>query len=199
MGRSASVMNVVSAFMGKSASDSSKSKQLSMGREVEKEHKDVFDLLNAAFEAAGVKMPVTEDAFYEMIAKVHLKEMGDYYTKLKKMESGSQKHAMDFSSIGPLLKTDKPLDQRETARAVRLAISAEQDAVHLYELIADSCENADVKELLQDIADEEKVHAGELQQLLSILDLKDEKLLEEGREEAEDVLGENHSEKADPQ
>jgi ferritin-like protein len=159
-----------------------------MGKEVEKEHKDIFDLFNKAFEDAGVKMPVTEDQFYEMVAQAHLREFKDYYTRLKKMESGAEKQAMDFSSIGSLLKTDKPLDQRETARAIRLAISAEQDAVHLYELIIDSCENADVKELLGDIADEEKVHAGELQQLLSVLDLKDEKLLDEGRAEAKKII-----------
>jgi hypothetical protein len=180
---------VVRSFLQRQSADAGHGKQLSMGREVEKEHKDIFDLLNKAFEDAGAKMPVTEDQFYEMVAAAHLREIADYYTRLKKMESGADKTAMDFSSVGPLLKTDKPLDPRETARAVRLAIAAENDAVHLYELIADSCGNADVKELLQDIADEEKVHIGELQQLLSILDTKDEKLLEEGREEAEDVVG----------
>lgn len=177
---------VVKMYLDRTAS--SKNRQLSMGREVEKEHKDVFDLFNRAFEEAGAKMPVTEDQFYEMIAKAHLEELDDYYTRLKKMEGAAHKEAMDFSSIAPVLRTDKPLDKRETARAIRQAIAAEHDAAHLYEAIADSCDNADVKELLQDIADEEKVHVGELEQLLSILDIHDQKLLEEGREEAKEVL-----------
>lgn len=98
------------------------------------------------------------------------------------------KQALDFSTIAPVVKTDRPLDTRETARAIRQAICAEHDAVHLYELIADSCPNKNVKELLQDIADEEKIHVGELQQLLSILDAEDKKFLEEGRDEAEEIL-----------
>jgi rubrerythrin len=189
MGQPISVFNVVSTFVRKSAAEEPKSKQLSMGCEIEKEHKDVFDLLNKAFEDAGAKMPVTEDAFYEMVAKAHLKELPDYYTRLKKMESVAEKEAMDFSTIAPVQKTEKPLDPRETARAIRQAICAEHDAVHLYELIADSCPNKDVKELLQDIADEEAVHIGELQHLLSILDTDSDKLLEEGREEAKDTVG----------
>jgi len=179
---------VVRSYLERQASGEAGGRQLSMGREVEKEHKDVFDLLNAAFERAGTRMPVTEDAFYEMIAKAHLRELGDYYTRLKKMESGAEKNAMDFSSIAPTLKTDEPLNARETARAIRLAIAAEHDAAQLYETIADSCPNEDVKELLEEIADEEKIHVGELEQLLSILDLKDQKLLEKGREEAKEIL-----------
>jgi len=188
----ATVRDVVRAYLTKSAAASYDNKQLSMGREVEREHKDIFDLFNKAFEDAGAKMPVTEDQFYEMVSKGHLKEFKDYYTRLKKMESEakkeSSKEAVDFSSIAPVRKSDEPLDKRETARAIRMAISAEHDAVHLYETIADSCQNQDVKELLQDIVDEEKVHVGELQQLLSILDTDDKEMLEESREEAEEVL-----------
>jgi rubrerythrin len=183
------VTSVVHSFLNRQSAETSNGKQLSMGREVEKEHKDIFDLLNKAFEEAGAKMPVTEDQFYEMIAQGHLREFKDYYTRLKKMESTAEKEAMDFTSLGSVLKADEPLDPRETARAIRLAIAAEHDAAQFYELVADSCDNADVKELLQDLSDEEKVHVGELQQLLSVLDTKDEKLLEEGREEAKDVVG----------
>jgi len=109
---------------------------------------------------------------------------------LSKSDSNEQldKKAMDLSTIDPVLKTEHPLDQRETARAIRQAICAEHDAVHLYELIGDSRCNKEVKDVLQDIADEETVHIGELQQLLSILDIKNEEFLEEGREEAKEVL-----------
>ena len=98
--------------------------------------------------------------------------------------ASDNKEAMDFSSIAPVLNPGKKMDERETARAIRQAIAAEHDAAHLYELIADSCENKVVAELVQDIADEEKVHVGELQWLLSQLDKDNGRLLQEGVDEA---------------
>lgn len=80
------------------------------------------------------------------------------------------------------------LDERELARAIRQAIAAEHEAVHLYEAIADATDDERAKEILQDIADEEKVHVGELMELLEKIQKDDKELVEEGREEAEDVL-----------
>lgn len=175
-------------MLGKCLKTAADSKQLSMGKEIEREHKDVFDLVNKAFEDAGAKMPVTEDEFYGMIARAHLRELDDYYTRLKKMEGEHHKEAMDFSSVAPTLKPDRKMDAREIARSLRLAIAAEHDAAHLYELIADSCDSKPVKELLQDIADEEKVHVGELQWLLSHIDKDNGQLLQEGIEEAQEKI-----------
>lgn len=62
--------------------------QIEQGIEVEKEHKDVYDEIS---EILGDKMPWTLDEFAEKIAKAHLKEMDDYYTRLKKMESNKEK------------------------------------------------------------------------------------------------------------
>ena len=58
---------------------------------------------------------------------------------------------------------------RELTRALRLAIAAEEDATSLYEAIVDATDSALAQKVLQDIADEERVHVGELQRLLSIL------------------------------
>jgi len=57
--------------------------ELSMGIKVEKEHLNVYNELK---DIMGDKMPWTEDEFAEKIARAHLKEMKDYYTRLKKME-----------------------------------------------------------------------------------------------------------------
>lgn len=97
------------------------------------------------------------------------------------------KEALDFSSLAPTVKTDRKMDAREIARALRLAIAAEHDATHLYEVIADSTDNKIVAEILQDIADEEKVHVGELQWLLSHIDRDNGRLLQEGVEEAQEI------------
>jgi len=34
----------------------------------------------------NVEMPLSDTEFFEMIALAHLREMKDYYTRLKKME-----------------------------------------------------------------------------------------------------------------
>jgi rubrerythrin len=90
---------------------------------------------------------------------------------------------MDFTSIAPMITPDKKLTDSEIARALRLSIAAELDAVHLYELIADSVEDKKVQEVLKDIAAEEKVHVGELTELLSRFDKDYDKSVEEGRKE----------------
>ena len=93
------------------------------------------------------------------MAEAHLDERKDYYVLLDKyVEKGNHKTAMDFTGLESVRRQGKKLDDRELARALRLAISAEHDAVHLYELIADSTGNAKVKKVVSDVADEEKVH-----------------------------------------
>ncbi len=160
-------------------------KELNLGIKEEKEHTDVYNTFAKSFDGKKRKAPLTIREFAQQIAKAHLKEDPQYYTKLKKTFS---KDAMDFSGIGNVMTPDGSLDERELARVIRLAISAELDAVHLYEVIVDSSKDEVVKNVLQDIADEEKVHAGELQELLKKFDKDDEKFLEEGRKEVKDMI-----------
>jgi rubrerythrin len=84
-----------------------------------------------------------------------------------------------------VVKTPEKLTDRELTRAIRDAIIAEEGAIKQYETVADAADNAKVKEVLQDISNEEKVHVGELQTLLSML-LKDEQgFLDDGAKEVE--------------
>lgn len=69
---------------------------------------------------------------------------------------------------------------------IRLAIIAELDAANLYERMAKTAKNADVKTVLLDIAKEEKVHAGEFETLLEQLDPDYEDAEKEGEKEVED-------------
>jgi len=57
-------------------------KELEMGIKVESEHNDVYEYLQDHFK----DMPLTKTEFYERIAKAHLKEIPDYYSRLKIME-----------------------------------------------------------------------------------------------------------------
>ena len=88
-----------------------------------------------------------------------------------------------FSGVIP----GKKLTSRELSRAIRLSLSAEQEAIHLYEALADATDNRLAATVLTDIANEEKVHVGEFLRLLEIL-LEDEKdFLNEGFEEVEQM------------
>lgn len=98
-----------------------------------------------------------------------------------------RKTAIDFSSINPLITPSNKLSQRELARALRISISAEHDAAHLYELIADATDNEEVKKVMQDVSNEEKVHVGEFQALLDKIDKSNKDLEDEGREEIKEI------------
>jgi len=93
---------------------------------------------------------------------------------------------MDIKAVsGPCEK----FTDRELSRAIRMGIAAEHEATHLYEVIADNTNNPDVKKLMQDIANEEKVHVGELESLLATIDSNDKEKREEGNKEFEEKVG----------
>jgi hypothetical protein len=52
--------------------------QLRKGKKIEKEHRNTYELVRK------YGIPKKDKEFYEMIARDHLKEDADYYTKLKK-------------------------------------------------------------------------------------------------------------------
>jgi len=88
------------------------------------------------------------------------------------------------------LETVKSLDtltDRELTRALRDAIIAEEGAIKQYETVVDSTTNEDAKEVLQSIADEEKVHVFELQAVLDSLLSDEEKFKQQGEEEVDSL------------
>lgn len=85
---------------------------------------------------------------------------------------------------------DRKLTDRELVRALRLNLAAEEEAVHLYQAHADATDNPLAKAVLEDIADEERVHAGEFQRLISLLVDDEEEKLAEGAEEVDEMAEE---------
>jgi rubrerythrin len=83
------------------------------------------------------------------------------------------------------LKNDRKLTDEELIRAVRFMVSAEYEAIQLYMQLAESTDNKLAKEVLIDIADEERVHAGEFLRLLHELAPDEEKFYKEGYAEVE--------------
>lgn len=72
---------------------------------------------------------------------------------------------------------------------LRVGIIAELDAVSLYEQLAAMTDNENLKEILLDIAKEEKTHVGEFQAMLLKKDREQAKELEEGKKEVEELTG----------
>ena len=70
---------------------------------------------------------------------------------------------------------------------LRAAVIAELDAITLYEQMAALTDNEKIKAILWDIAKEEKTHVGEFQTLLLKNDPEQEKELEEGKKEVEEL------------
>lgn len=70
---------------------------------------------------------------------------------------------------------------------LRVGVIAELDAINLYEQLANMTENKNIKNTLLDIAKEEKTHMGEFQALLLKEDKEQQKELEEGKKEVDEL------------
>jgi rubrerythrin len=88
------------------------------------------------------------------------------------------------------LKHDRKLTDEELVRAIRFMVAAEYEAVQLYTQLAESIDNELARAVLKDIADEERVHAGEFLRLLKELAPDEVKFYDEGAEEVEDIIKE---------
>ncbi len=91
-----------------------------------------------------------------------------------------------FSGVIP----EGKLSERELSRGIRMALAAEEEAVHLYEALADATDNELAKAVLQDIANEERVHAGEFQRVLNILLPDEAGHLADGAAEVDEIAEE---------
>lgn len=82
---------------------------------------------------------------------------------------------------------DRKLTMEELIRAIRLDLSAEQEAVHLYMAHAEATDNPLAKKVFIDIANEERVHIGEFARLLSILTGDEDMQLAKGAQEVDEM------------
>jgi rubrerythrin len=84
----------------------------------------------------------------------------------------------------------RPLSDGELVRTLRMSLAAEHEAVHLYMAQAEATNHALAKKVLNDIANEERVHAGEFMRLISILTGDEDKYLAKGNKEVDEMAGE---------
>ena len=94
----------------------------------------------------------------------------------------------EFGNAFSGMASDRKLTESELIRAIRLMIAAEYEAVQLYTQLSESTDNKLAKEVLVDIADEERVHAGEFLRLLKHLAPDEEKFYEEGAAEVTEMM-----------
>jgi rubrerythrin len=93
-----------------------------------------------------------------------------------------------FGSPFSGLANNRQLTDEELVRAIRFAVSAEYEATQLYTQLAESIDNKLAVEVLKDIADEERVHVGELLRLLRELAPDEEEFYAKGAKEVEKII-----------
>ena len=94
----------------------------------------------------------------------------------------------DFAAPFAGLAGDRKLTHEELVRAIRFMVAAEYEAVQLYMQLAESTDNRLAIEVLKEIADEERVHAGEFLRLLKHLAPDEAGFYAEGAEEVEAMI-----------
>jgi rubrerythrin len=92
----------------------------------------------------------------------------------------------EFCNPFSVLKHDRPVTHAELVRAIRFMVAAEYEATQLYEQLAESTDNELAKKVLIDVANEEKVHAGEFLRLLKELQPDEEDYYRQGAAEVEE-------------
>jgi rubrerythrin len=88
------------------------------------------------------------------------------------------------------LANNRKLTQAELVRAIRFMVAAEYEAVQLYMQLVESTDNKLAIDVLKDIADEERVHAGEFLRLLHELAPDEQKHYDKGYEEVQEMIDE---------
>ena len=85
----------------------------------------------------------------------------------------------------------RQMSNDEMAQALRVDIAGELEAIIGYEAHAMATNDERVKKVLYHIADEERRHVGELQQLLYMLSPKEMQFVEEGKQKVQQQQTQN--------
>lgn len=85
-----------------------------------------------------------------------------------------------------VLAKDK-VSEEELIRGIRFMVAAEFEAVQVYQQLAEATDNKLAKKVLLEIADEEKIHAGEFLELLFELAPEERTWYQKGSKEVQDL------------
>jgi rubrerythrin len=93
-----------------------------------------------------------------------------------------------FGSPFSGLTKDKKISDEELIRAIRFMVASEYEATQMYMQLAESTDHPLAIKVLTDIADEERVHAGEFLRLLHELVPNEAELYAKGAKEVEEMM-----------
>lgn len=93
----------------------------------------------------------------------------------------------DFGAPFSGLASGRKLSQAELIRAIRFMVAAEYEATQMYVQLAESTDHPLAIKVLREIADEERVHAGEFLRLLHELAPDEAALYAKGAREVEEM------------
>lgn len=85
----------------------------------------------------------------------------------------------------------KQMSNVELAQALRVDIAGEYEAIIGYEAHASAANDENIKKVLHHIADEERTHVGELEQLLYLISANDTTFMEKGRQNIQQQKAQN--------
>lgn len=86
---------------------------------------------------------------------------------------------------------NKQMTTAELIQALRVDIVGEMEAIIVYEAHANATTDERVKKVLMHIADEERHHVGELQQLLYTLNPNEQKFVDHGMQKVQQQQSQN--------
>ena len=85
---------------------------------------------------------------------------------------------------------DRKMTLEELVRALRLNVTAEEEATFLYMAHAEATDHPLAKKVLIDVANEERVHVGEFNRLIQILTGDEDTLFAKGAAEVDEMAAE---------
>ena len=94
----------------------------------------------------------------------------------------------EFTNAFSGLKENRKLTHGELVRAIRCMMAAEDEAIQLYTQLAESIDHKLAQEVLLDISNEEKEHAGEFLRLLQVLAPDEQGFYDEGMGETNEKI-----------
>jgi rubrerythrin len=93
-----------------------------------------------------------------------------------------------FGSPFSGLAHDKKISHEELVRAIRFMVASEYEATQMYMQLAESTDHPLAIQVLTDIANEERVHAGEFLRLLQELSPDEAGFYAKGAKEVEELI-----------
>ncbi len=92
-----------------------------------------------------------------------------------------------FDNVTEVIGSWKKLSKQEMARALRLAIADEYEAVQIYSQIAEATDDEGIKAVVMDIVKEEQRHASQFWELLAEVDPYEEEAWHKADEENKEL------------